>query len=196
MCVLSRFSRIQLFTSQLTTAHQALLSMWFSRHEYWSGLPGFPPGDLPDWGIKSVCLTSPALAGEFFTTSATWEAHVTCIISFNPYYSVVGFVISYSFYKQGKQSWEVKLLTQDHTMNDRDEVRSRSVLTLKSVLFLLCYTASLSKYIWLCQVNDKCYIFDVYSYIYISYLILVIANKIGCDRDDYHQFIDDETFVT
>ena len=170
--------------------------MGFSRQDYWSALPCPPPGDFPDPGIKPTSLTSPALAGEFFTTSATWEAHVTCIISFNPYYSVVGFVISYSFYKQGKQSWEVKLLTQDHTMNDRDEVRSRSVLTLKSVLFLLCYTASLSKYIWLCQVNDKCYIFDVYSYIYISYLILVIANKIGCDRDDYHQFIDDETFVT
>ena len=132
----------------------------------------------------------------FFTTSETWEAHVTCIISFNPHYSVVRFIISYSFYKQGKQSWEVRLLTQDHTMNDRDAIKSRSVLTLKPILFLLCYTACLSKYIWLCQVNDKCYIFDVYSYIYISYLTLVIASKIGCNRDDYHQFIDGETFVT
>ena len=39
--------------------------------EYWSGLPGPPPGDLPDPGIESV---SPALAGGLFTTSATWEA--------------------------------------------------------------------------------------------------------------------------
>ena len=33
-----------------------------------------PPGDLPDPGIKPVSLMSPALAGGFFTTSATWEA--------------------------------------------------------------------------------------------------------------------------
>ena len=35
----------------------------------------FPsPGDLPDPGMKPVSLTSLALAGGFFTTSATWEA--------------------------------------------------------------------------------------------------------------------------
>ena len=34
-------------------------------------------GDLPDPGIKPPLLVSPALAGRFFTTSATWEAHIT-----------------------------------------------------------------------------------------------------------------------
>ena len=50
--------------------------MEFSRQEYWSGLPFPPPGDLPNPGIwkKPASLTSPALAGGFFTTSATWEA--------------------------------------------------------------------------------------------------------------------------
>ena len=33
-----------------------------------------PPGDLSDPRIESVSLISPALAGRFFTTSATWEA--------------------------------------------------------------------------------------------------------------------------
>ena len=48
--------------------------MGFSRQEYWSGLPFFTPGDLPDPGIKPLSLTlSPALAGGFFTTCATWE---------------------------------------------------------------------------------------------------------------------------
>ena len=48
--------------------------MGFLRQEYWSGL-SFPfPGDLPDPGIKSTSLTSPALAGMFFTTSAPWKA--------------------------------------------------------------------------------------------------------------------------
>ena len=54
--------------------HQAPLSMGFSRQEYWSGLPWPSPGDLPDPGIKPKSLTSLALAGMFFTTSATWEA--------------------------------------------------------------------------------------------------------------------------
>ena len=55
-----------------TIAHQVSLSMGFSRQTYWSGLPGPSPGDLPDLGIKPVSLTSPALAGRFSTTSATW----------------------------------------------------------------------------------------------------------------------------
>ena len=46
-------------------AHQAPLSMGFSREEYWSGLPFPSPGDLPKPGIEPM---SPALAGGFFTT--------------------------------------------------------------------------------------------------------------------------------
>ena len=63
---------IQLFVAPSTAARQAPLSMWFSGQEYWSGLPCPPPGDLPDPGIISA---SPALAGRFFTTTATLEAH-------------------------------------------------------------------------------------------------------------------------
>ena len=43
--------------------------MGFSRQEYWSELPFPPLGDLPDSGIEPTSLTSPALAGGFFTTS-------------------------------------------------------------------------------------------------------------------------------
>ena len=43
------------------------------RQEYWSGLPHPPPGHLPNQGIKPTSPMSPALAGSFFTTSATWE---------------------------------------------------------------------------------------------------------------------------
>ena len=38
--------------SPWTVAHQAPLSMGFSRSEYWHGLPCCPPGDLPDLGIE------------------------------------------------------------------------------------------------------------------------------------------------
>ena len=55
-------------------ACQAPLSMEFSRQEYWSGLPFPAPGDIPDPGIEPTFLVSPELAGEFFTTSTTWEA--------------------------------------------------------------------------------------------------------------------------
>jgi len=61
-------SRVLLFTTPWTVAHQAPLSMGFSRQESCSGLPSSPPGDLPDPGIKLVSLASPALAGRFFTT--------------------------------------------------------------------------------------------------------------------------------
>jgi len=59
----------------MTIAHWNSLSMGFSRKEYWSGLPCPPPGDLPDPGITHTSFGSLALAGRFFTTSATWEAH-------------------------------------------------------------------------------------------------------------------------
>ena len=52
-CILSH---VQVFATPLSMAHQAPLSMGFSRQAYWSGLPFPPPGDLPDSGIE---LASP-----------------------------------------------------------------------------------------------------------------------------------------
>ena len=74
MCMLSCFNRVQLFAAPWTVACQALLSMGFSRQEYWSGMPCPPPGFLPDPGIEPTSFTSPSLAGGFFITSTTWEA--------------------------------------------------------------------------------------------------------------------------
>ena len=74
MLLLSCFSHVRLFVTLWTVARQAPLSMGFSRQEYWSGLPFSPPGDLPDPRIELVSLTSPGLAGRFFTTRTTWEA--------------------------------------------------------------------------------------------------------------------------
>ena len=70
VCVLSH---VWLFETPWTVACQAPLSMgcW---QEYWNGLPFPTPGDLPEPGIELASLMSPALAGGFFTTSATWEA--------------------------------------------------------------------------------------------------------------------------
>ena len=65
-CVLSRFICVQLFATLWTIAHQALLSIRFSRQEYWSGLSCPSPGYLPNSGIEPASLESPALAGGFF----------------------------------------------------------------------------------------------------------------------------------
>ena len=68
MCILSRFSRVQLFVTPWTVVHQAPLSMGFPGQEYWSGLPFPPPEDLPDSRIGQVSPAAPALAGGFFTS--------------------------------------------------------------------------------------------------------------------------------
>ena len=81
VCACTHSVIVQLFATPLAVACCAPLSMEFSRQEYWSELLFPSPEDLPNPGIKPV---SPALAGEFFTTSATWEALISlgrCVIS-------------------------------------------------------------------------------------------------------------------
>ena len=71
--MLTYFGSVQLFATPWTITYQAPLSIGFSRQEYWSGLPCPPLGDIPNTGIELASLMSPALAGRFLTTSATWE---------------------------------------------------------------------------------------------------------------------------
>ena len=71
--MLSRFSQVRLLATLWIVAHQAPLSLGFSWQEYWSGLPCRPPGIFLTQG-SNLHLISPAVTGEFFTTSATWEA--------------------------------------------------------------------------------------------------------------------------
>ena len=75
------------------------------RQEYWGGLLCPPPGDLPDEGTEPVSLTSPALAGRFFTTNDAWEA---------PGIRAAGHILSYAshphevlrrFYLLFEQNW-------------------------------------------------------------------------------------------
>ena len=56
-------------------SHKVLLSIEFSRQEYWSGLPFATPRDLPDPVIKPMSLVSPVLAGRFFTTESFGIMH-------------------------------------------------------------------------------------------------------------------------
>ena len=67
-------TQVQLFVAPRTVACQAPLSMGFSRQEYGSGLPIPFPDYLRKPGIEPASLSSPTLAGGFFTISTTWEA--------------------------------------------------------------------------------------------------------------------------
>ena len=58
-------SRVRLFATPWTVAHQAPLSIGFSRQEHWSVLPFPSPGDLPDPGIEP---RSPALQADALTS--------------------------------------------------------------------------------------------------------------------------------
>ena len=69
------------FVTSWTVAHQAPLSLEFSRQEYWSGLPFPSPGDLPDPGIIKPASPMHLVhrqAGRYLTTWATWEAPGAC----------------------------------------------------------------------------------------------------------------------
>ena len=85
-------SCVRLFVTPWTTAHQAPLSMEFSRQEYWSGLPFSSPRGLPGWEIKPISPTFPVLAGRSLPLSHlgspllrrhNWANHWPLVIELN-----------------------------------------------------------------------------------------------------------------
>ena len=68
-------SRVRLFETPWTVAHQGLPSMGFSRQEYWSGLPFPSPGDLPDPRIEP---RSPALQADALTSEPPGNPKSKC----------------------------------------------------------------------------------------------------------------------
>ena len=65
-------SRVRLYATPWTVAHQAPLFMGFSRQEYWSGLPFPSPGDLPDPEIEP---RSPALQTDALPSEPSGDIH-------------------------------------------------------------------------------------------------------------------------
>ena len=94
-----------------TIAHQAPLSMGFSRQEYWSGLPS-PPEDLPHPGIEP---TSPALQADSLPLSH--QGSHTCLYLFAivPQFLSSLFCYSYSFlfmhFSLGSFCWYMLVFT-------------------------------------------------------------------------------------
>ena len=72
-------SRVQLFVTPCTLAHQAPPSMGFSRKEYWSGLPFPSPGDFPNPRIEP---RSPAFQADTLTSEPPGKPfHVLAIVN-------------------------------------------------------------------------------------------------------------------
>ena len=74
--MLSCFNLVWPFMTLWIVVCQPPPSMRFSRQQYWGGVLCPPPRDLSNPGIEPASLTSPALAGGSFTTSATWYIHI------------------------------------------------------------------------------------------------------------------------
>ena len=82
----SRFSHVRRFATPWTIAHQAPLSMGFSRQEYWSGLPCPPLGDLPDSGIKHASPVAPASQADSLPLSPWGSLPSATFITSDPKY--------------------------------------------------------------------------------------------------------------
>ena len=95
-----------------TVACQAPLSMGFSKQEYWSELSFLSPGDLLDPGTEPKSLTSPALAGGFFTTSTTWEALTALYKAVRNSPELITIALSLAFITHDYK--ECSLITQVH----------------------------------------------------------------------------------
>ena len=78
MYVLSCFSCVWLFATLRTVALQAPLSMEFSSQDSGVGCHALLQGIFLTKELNLCLIMCPALAGGFFTTSATWEAHYMC----------------------------------------------------------------------------------------------------------------------
>ena len=126
--MLSRFSCVQLCATLWTVAHQAPLSMEFSRQEYRSGLP-CPPPDLPNPGVEPSFHTSPALAAGFFTTSTTFAYQALIPLWLHTKHSGHG----YSYPPKSHNLWKPKLSnTRGNESKVAHEVLGRSSRSYKS----------------------------------------------------------------
>ena len=77
-CMLSRVSHVQLFVTPWTVACLAPLSMGFSRHEYWCGLPwGSHARDSPNPGIEPVSPATPALQTDSLPAELPGKPHTS-----------------------------------------------------------------------------------------------------------------------
>ena len=123
-CSACTLSHAGLSVTPWIVAHQASLSLGFSRQEYWSGLPSPSSGDLPDPGIEP---TSPALAGGLFATGPpgklVWVPKTAIRLFANKNTSFTS-----SFLVRGPEGWCFKIRwNQMQAFNSKKGVASAAV---------------------------------------------------------------------
>ena len=120
LCVLSHFSRVQLFAISWTIACQAPQSMGFSRQEYWSGLPRPPPGDLPHPGMEPMSLTSTCIGRQVPYHWCHLASHLYLLLH------------CINFYISHKNLWMILLYTSERmTIRKVNEIFMERILTIK-----------------------------------------------------------------
>ena len=102
-CVLNCFSRVRLFATLWTIAHQAPLSMGIPQQKYQSWLPCPPPGNLPDPGIKPhvsyvSCIGSQVLYHQHHLGSPICYTTSLSSLKFSEIYDKHHIVIYYPFF--------------------------------------------------------------------------------------------------
>ena len=132
--VLSSFSPVQLFATLWAVAHQAPLSMGFSRQEYWSGLPCPPPGDLPDPGIEPASPVAPCiLAGGFSTTEPPGKPKEKPAC---PYFTPDSTSLLYwQVHTTHRASWGPLILTEEGVVSSEAPLSVRKLKTLLPLFF-------------------------------------------------------------
>ena len=95
VCLLSR---VWFFVIPWTSLHGSSVHgyMEFSRQEYWRGLPFPTPGDLPEPGIKTASLASPALTGRFVTTMPPGKPKLT-VLQFGGFWERINWILSQEY---------------------------------------------------------------------------------------------------
>ena len=75
--MLSHFSHVWLFVTPWTVVHQAPLSIWFSRQEYWSGWPWLPSGIFQIWASNPHLLHLLHWLADSLLLVLTWKPKIT-----------------------------------------------------------------------------------------------------------------------
>ena len=102
-----------------TVAHQAPLSMGFSRQEYWSGLPVPSPGDLPDPGTEP---RSPALQADSLLTELQRNLLYHLFFCFTKIFFITNIFLIYSLPQHISIHWASTLsrYNEKHIMENKE----------------------------------------------------------------------------
>ena len=115
-----------LLVTPWTAAHQAPLSVGFSRQEYESRLPCPPPGDLPHLGTEPASLTSPAFPGRFFITSTLWEA--LCSYKQSPNIRHLSLFLNHSMLALGSSNSLDNSRILENSLDSSSHIQAASIL--------------------------------------------------------------------